>query len=59
MPAWRLSHVAPQAFLKDTAQIGSSRSSLRLQNLVAIGEIALALVLLIGGSLLVRSFLRC
>ena len=58
MPAWRLSHVAPQAFLKDSAQTGSSRSSLRLQNLVAVGEIALALVLLIGGSLLVRSFLR-
>jgi putative ABC transport system permease protein len=58
MPAWRLSHVAPQAFLKDTAQTGSSRSSLRLQNAVAIGEIALALVLLVGGSLLVRSFLR-
>jgi predicted permease len=58
MPAWRLSHVAPQAFLKDTTQAGSSRGSLRIQNFVAIGEIALALVLLIGGSLLVRSFLR-
>ncbi len=58
LPAWRLSHVSPQAFLKDSAQTGSSRSSLRLQNIVAISEIALALVLLIGGSLLLRSFLR-
>ncbi len=58
LPAWRLSHVAPQAFLKDSAQTGSSRSSLRLQNMVAISEIALAFVLLIGGSLLVRSFMR-
>ena len=58
MPAWRLSHVAPQAFLKESAQAGSSRSSLRLQNFVAVAEIALALVLLIGGSLLVRSFMR-
>jgi predicted permease len=58
VPAWRLSRVAPQAFLKDTAQTGSSRATLRLQNFVAIGEIALALVLLIGGSLLVRSFLH-
>ncbi len=58
VPAWRLSRVAPQAFLKDTSQTGSSRGSLRLQNFVAIGEIALALVLLIGGSLLVRSFMR-
>jgi putative ABC transport system permease protein len=58
MPAWRLSHVSPQAFLKDSSQAGSSRASMRLQNGVAVGEIALALVLLIGGSLLVRSFLR-
>ena len=58
MPAWRLSRVAPQAFLKDTAQTGTSRRNLRLQNAVAISEIALALVLLIGGSLLIRSFAR-
>jgi putative ABC transport system permease protein len=58
VPAWRLSHVAPQTFLKDGVQAGSSRSSLRLQNAVAIAEIALALVLLVGGSLLVRSFLH-
>lgn len=58
IPAWRLSHVAPQAFLKDTQQTGSSRSTQRLQNSVAVGEIALALLLLIGGSLLVRSFLH-
>jgi len=58
LPAWRLSHVAPQSFLKESAQTGASRSSLRLQNFVAVGEIALALVLLIGGSLLVRSFVR-
>ena len=58
IPAWRLSHVAPQTFLKESAQTGTSRSSLRLQNAVAVGEIALALVLLIGGSLLVRSFVR-
>ncbi len=58
LPAWRLSHVSPQAFLKDSVQTGSSRSSLRLQNIVAVSEIALALVLLIGGSLLIRSFMR-
>jgi predicted permease len=58
VPAWRLSHVSPQSFVKDSAQTASSRSSQRLQNAVAIGEIALALVLLIGGSLLIRSFLR-
>jgi putative ABC transport system permease protein len=58
LPAWRLSNVAPQESLKESAQTGTSRSSLRLQNIVAITEIALALVLLIGGSLLVRSFVR-
>jgi putative ABC transport system permease protein len=58
IPAWRLSHVAPQVFLKESAQTGTSRGTLRLQSAVAVGEIALALVLLIGGSLLVRSFVR-
>lgn len=58
LPAWRLSHSAPQMSLKDSVQTGSSRSSLRVQNLVAVGEIALALMLLVGGSLLVRSFAR-
>jgi len=58
MPAWRLSHVTPQTFLKDSAQTGQSRGSMRLQNMVAAAEIALALVLLIGGSLLIRSFQR-
>ena len=58
VPAWRLSHVSPQACLKESAQTGTARASLRLQNFIAIGEIALALVLLVGGSLLVRSFAR-
>ena len=52
IPAWRLSHVSPQACLKESAQTGTSRGSLSLQNSIAIGEIALALALLIGGSLL-------
>ena len=58
MPAWRLSHVAPQSFLKDVRRPARRAAAQRLQNAVAIGEIALALVLLIGGSLLVRSFLQ-
>jgi predicted permease len=58
VPAWRLSQTAPQGCLKQSAQVGPGMSSLRLQNAVAVGEIALALVLLIGGSLLVQSFVR-
>ena len=55
VPAWRRAHCTPAA-LKESPQTGASRGNLRLQNSVAIGEIALALVLLIAGSLLVRSF---
>lgn len=58
VPAWRLSHVAPQAFLKESAQTGSARGTQRLQNSVATIEIAGALVLLLAGGLLVRSFVR-
>ena len=55
-PALRLARVSPQTCMKESAQTGTSRSSLRLQNIAAVGEIALALALLIGGSLLLRSF---
>ena len=53
---WRQSHIATQPSLKDSTQTGTWRTSLRLQNAVAVGEIALALMLLIAGSLLLRSF---
>jgi predicted permease len=58
VPAWKLAHVVPQNSLKDGVQPGSSRGSHRLQNSIAIGEVALALVLLIAGGLLVRSLVR-
>lgn len=58
IPAWRLSQVSPQACIKEGSQLGPGRSSHRLQDRVAIGEIALALVLLIGSSLLLKSFVR-
>jgi predicted permease len=57
-PAWRLSHVAPQASLKESVQTGPARGTQRLQNTVATIEIAAALVLLISGGLLARSFVR-
>ena len=56
IPALRLSRVAPQTCMNESARTGTSRGSLRLQNIAAAGEIALALALLIGGSLLLRSF---
>jgi putative ABC transport system permease protein len=57
-PAWRLSHVAPQSSLKESLQTGPGRGTQRLQNAAATIEIAAALVLLICGGLLVRSFVR-
>jgi putative ABC transport system permease protein len=58
VPAWRLSKTSPQACLKEATELGSAHGSQKLQNFVAIVEFAVALVLLIGGSLLVESFLR-
>jgi putative ABC transport system permease protein len=55
VPAWKLAHVVPQTTLKDSAQPGVTRAGHRLQSAIAIGEVALALVLLIAGGLLVRS----
>jgi len=58
VPAWRLSHVAPQASLKESRTAGASRGAQRLQNSVASLEIAAAMVLLVCGGLLLRSFVR-
>jgi predicted permease len=58
VPAWRLAHVSPQACLKESTQAGPARGTERLQNSVATIEIAAALVLLIAGGLLLRSFVR-
>jgi predicted permease len=57
-PAWRLSRIAPQSSLKESTQVGSGHTSQRVQNVIAAAEIALALVLLITGGLLLRSFMR-
>src|SRR4029077_15807192 len=57
-PAWRLSHVDPQGALKESTQAGPARGTQRLQNAAATVEIAAALVLLISGGLLARSFMR-
>jgi predicted permease len=58
VPAWRLAHVTPQAFLKESTQAGPARGTQKLQNSVATVEIAAALVLLMAGGLLLRSFVR-
>jgi putative ABC transport system permease protein len=58
-PAWQASNVRPQEALKQAAAATSpGRAHARTRALLVIGEIALALVLLGGASLLVRSLLR-
>jgi predicted permease len=58
VPAWRLSHASPQDCLRESSGAGVARATHRLQSFVAVAEIAMALVLSVGGSLLLRSFVR-
>jgi predicted permease len=58
VPAWRMSQVSPQISLKESAGIVKSLGSQRLQNALSVAEIAVALVLLMGGGLLLQSFRR-
>ena len=55
-PAVQLAREAPAAVLRENARAASGRS--RLRPLLVVGELAIALVLLAGAGLLVRSFLR-
>ena len=58
VPAWRLSHVAPQDCLKESSQARGARGAEQLQNFIVVGEISATLLLLVGGGLLLRSFVR-
>jgi putative ABC transport system permease protein len=58
-PAWRLSHVRPVGALKETTRRARSVfGRLNMSDLLASGQVALALVLLIGAGLLIRSLHR-
>jgi putative ABC transport system permease protein len=58
-PAWQAARVRPQHAIKQADGTSSSgRGHTRIRNALVVGEIALALVLLAGASLLVRSLLR-
>ncbi len=56
-PALQFSRTDLQASLKDSGQTRSSSLRNRLRNVLVVSEIALALVLLIGAGLLLRSFI--
>jgi len=58
VPAWRLSKTAPVMALRESTQAGPARSTRNLQYAVAIFEMTSAVVLLVTGGLLLRSFVH-
>ena len=54
-PAWQSSQLDLQTSLKDGGQSSSSASRQRFRSLLIVSEIALALMLLIGAGLMIRS----
>jgi putative ABC transport system permease protein len=57
MPAWQASHVQPQAALQAQSRGGTAnRRHHRMRSLLVITEVALAVVLLVGAGLLLRTF---
>lgn len=58
VPAWRLSKTAPVLALREATQAGPARSTRTLQNSVTIFEMTAAVVLLVTGGLLLKSFIR-
>jgi putative ABC transport system permease protein len=57
-PAFFATRSDPQASLREGARAGEARGSSRLRSFLAAAEIALAMVLLVGAGLLMRSFAR-
>jgi putative ABC transport system permease protein len=57
-PAFFATRSDPQANLREGARAGEARGSSRLRSFLAAAEIALAMVLLVGAGLLMRSFAR-
>ena len=57
-PAWRTSRRDPIDALRDGGRRGATRSMTRLRGVLVVAECALAVVLLAGAGLLVRSLLR-
>jgi putative ABC transport system permease protein len=57
-PAWQLSRVNLIAALREGGRTGSGGARTRGRSILVVVEVALALVLLVGASLFVRSFLN-
>jgi putative ABC transport system permease protein len=59
IPAWEATNLKLSATLKEAGRsLGGSLRSQRLRNVLVVAEVALALVLLVGAGLLIRSFMR-
>jgi putative ABC transport system permease protein len=57
-PAWQVSRTNVSAALREGGRTGSSGARAWARNVLVVGEVALALVLLVGASLFMRSFLK-
>ncbi len=57
-PAWQVSRTNLVAALREGGRTGSGGARTRGRNALVVGEVALALVLLVGASLFMRSFLK-
>jgi predicted permease len=58
-PAWRLSRTAPARALRESGRsLSGGRAQHRLHNGLVVAQTAIALLLLIGAGLLMRSFMR-
>ena len=56
LPAWQASHIDPQTVLREqTRRASAGRRQFRLRELLVVSEVALAVVLLVGAGLLLRS----
>src|SRR5262249_9207210 len=57
-PAWQVSRADLHQTLKEGGRGAAGASHHRMRSILVVGEIALSLILLAGGGLMLRSFLR-
>ena len=57
-PAWQVSRTNLVAAMREGGRTGSGGARTRGRNVLVVGEVALAVVLLVGASLFMRSFLK-
>lgn len=57
-PAWQAARIDVHEAMKDGGRGGTGGSRQRLRHLLVVAQVALALILLVGAGLMMRSFLR-